>query len=70
MASKTKTDGYSVAASVGNQLGILFVALKLSNIITWSWLWVLLPFWIWLPVLVLLGVGCLVVAGVIKLLDG
>lgn len=27
-------------------LGLLFVGLKLSGVIAWSWLWVLAPFWI------------------------
>lgn len=27
-------------------LGLLFIGLKLADIITWSWLWVLTPFWI------------------------
>ena len=27
-------------------LGIVFIVLKLCNVITWSWLWVLSPFWI------------------------
>jgi hypothetical protein len=27
-------------------LGILFIALKLTGVIAWSWLWVLAPFWI------------------------
>lgn len=36
-------------------LTILFVALKLTKVITWSWLWVLSP--LWLPVgLYVLGV--------------
>jgi len=26
-------------------LGVLFVGLKLANIIDWSWWWVTLPFW-------------------------
>ncbi|KAA8750173.1 hypothetical protein [Paenibacillus sp. UASWS1643] len=26
-------------------LGVLFVALKLTGVITWSWWWVTLPFW-------------------------
>lgn len=26
-------------------LGIIFITLKLCNIITWSWWWVTLPFW-------------------------
>ena len=27
-------------------LGIVFIVLKLLNVITWSWLWVLSPLWI------------------------
>ena len=26
-------------------LGVVFVTLKLCNVITWSWWWVTLPFW-------------------------
>lgn len=67
--STTKTDGFTVAAGVGNTLGILFIALKLSNIISWSWLWVLLPFWIWLPVLAILLIAAVVVWTVLKVLE-
>jgi hypothetical protein len=34
-------------------LGILFVGLKLTNFIDWSWWWVTAPFW--MPAAVLLG---------------
>ena len=27
-------------------LGIVFIVLKLLGVITWSWIWVLAPFWI------------------------
>jgi uncharacterized membrane protein len=27
-------------------LGLLFIGLKLAEVIQWSWLWVLAPFWI------------------------
>jgi hypothetical protein len=27
-------------------LGLIFITLKLTGHITWSWLWVLSPFWI------------------------
>ena len=27
-------------------LGIVFIVLKLTKIINWSWLWVLAPFWV------------------------
>lgn len=26
-------------------LGLIFIVLKLTNVIAWSWLWVLAPFW-------------------------
>lgn len=35
-------------------LGVLFVALKLTDQIDWSWWWVLSPFW--LPTAVFVGV--------------
>lgn len=27
-------------------LGIIFVVLKLTGTVAWSWLWVLMPFWV------------------------
>lgn len=32
--------------SVAGLLGVLFVALKLTGVIAWPWVWVLAPFWI------------------------
>jgi hypothetical protein len=32
--------------SFGDALIILFIALKLCNVIDWSWWWVLSPYWI------------------------
>lgn len=38
-------------------LGLIFIVLKLLGIITWSWLWVLSPFWIpFVIVLVILSI--------------
>ncbi len=31
---------------VAPTLGLLFVALKLTHVVAWPWLWVLAPFWI------------------------
>lgn len=31
-------------------LGLIFITLKLTGHIAWSWLWVLTPFWIPLPI--------------------
>lgn len=35
-------------------LALLFIALKLCNVIDWSWLWVLSPLWI--PVVLLIAI--------------
>lgn len=44
-------------------LGVLFIGLKLTGYIDWSWVWVLAPLWIPLAV-VLLILGVLVVGAV------
>ncbi len=40
---------------------IVFVVLKLTGLITWSWLWVLSPFWI--PILIV-AICFLIVVGI------
>ena len=37
-------------------LGLMFIGLKLANIITWSWLWVLSPLWVDFIILVILSI--------------
>lgn len=34
------------SAKLGFLLGIIFVFLKITNVITWSWVWVTAPFWL------------------------
>ena len=43
-------------------LGLIFITLKLTGYITWSWLWVLAPFWIPLGILILIGIIVFIVA--------
>lgn len=43
-------------------LTILFIALKLTHYIDWSWWWVLSPIWICAAVVILLLVFCGIVA--------
>lgn len=44
-------------------LTIAFIILKLTNVISWSWFWVLSPIWIsiciWLIFIIAMGVGFL-----------
>ena len=46
-------------------LVILFIALKLTGVITWSWLWVLAP--IWIPFIMVVFV--LIIAGIVIALN-
>lgn len=58
--SKSKTVSFPILGI----LGLIFVTLKLAEVgvvATWSWWWVLSPFWIPLAI----ALGLLVVAGVI-----
>lgn len=43
MSSSSSSSG---GIGVGGLLGVLFVALKLTHVINWPWIWVLAPFWI------------------------
>ena len=43
-------------------LTLLFIGLKLTGYITWSWIWVLAPLWIPISIaLLILSVGILIV---------
>lgn len=44
---------------LASALGIVFIALKLTGHIDWSWIWVLCPFWVG----IVLIIGILVVGG-------
>ena len=45
-------------------LTLLFIALKLCGVISWSWLWVLSPLWISLAITLLIIIIILIVASV------
>lgn len=51
----------SIKFPVLSILGLIFVTLKLTNYITWSWWWVLAPFWMPIAIVVIiagiLGIG-------------
>lgn len=42
-----------VGLGVCDVLGIVFIVLKLIGVISWSWWWVLAPFWIPLAIVIL-----------------
>lgn len=63
MSDSTTTTQVPVrgGTSLAVLLTVLFVALKLTGVITWSWIWVLSPLWISFIVgvlFMLLFLGC------------
>jgi len=57
MAEQSSTGGIGFCGL----LAILFIGLKLTHYIDWSWLWVLAP--IWIPIA--FGLGIMAVAAVV-----
>ena len=58
MSTNTTTSN-STGVGFCGLLAVLFIGLKLTGYIAWSWVWVLAPLWI--PFVILLGVLLLVV---------
>ena len=60
----SKSDNSSSSGGIGfcGLLTVLFVGLKLTHFITWSWLWILSPLWIPLGLMAII----LIVAGIIS----
>jgi fatty acid desaturase len=50
-------------------LAILFIALKLTHYITWSWWWVLAPLWIPGSILLAVAAFCLLMAAIAHFVD-
>lgn len=59
MSSSNSNNSESGGVGFCGLLTILFIALKLTGYITWSWLWVLCP--IWIPIAIFLV--CTVIIG-------
>jgi len=67
--SKTMSSSSSSGISFPGALTVLFVGLKLTNVITWSWWWVLSPIWISLSlavVVIAIAVIIAIIAGAFK----
>lgn len=60
----TKTTS-TAAVGICDLLTVLFIALKLCKVISWSWVWVLSPFWI-PPVIIAICVIILIIKSKIK----
>lgn len=70
--TKTTTTSSSGGIGFAGLLTIVFIVLKLTHVIDWSWWWVLSPLWIsfglFLALLVVIGVivGIVLWVGVVK----
>lgn len=52
--STNKNVNIRLGGNLFTTLGLIFIVLKLLDVITWSWLWVLSPFWIPLGILLVI----------------
>lgn len=50
--------GVDDGPSIIGVMAVVFIVLKLTGVIAWSWWWVLSPLWI--PVLIIAGIGAVV----------
>ena len=46
MSKQIERISINISGLLGTLLTVLFIGLKLCNVITWSWVWVLSPLWI------------------------
>jgi hypothetical protein len=66
----SKSSSSSSSGGIGfiGMLTILFIALKLTGYITWSWLWVLSP--IWITTLIIIAIICVIAYPFLKFSKG
>lgn len=69
MSNTSNTTVRSSGVSFLGLLAVLFIGLKLTGVIAWSWLWVLAPLWIPTAVVLVILVVLLIFIGLAKLLD-
>jgi hypothetical protein len=61
----SKNSSSSSGVGFGGLLTILFIGLKLTGHIDWSWWWVLSPIWITIGIVIII----LIIVGIVKLID-
>jgi hypothetical protein len=49
--------------SLSATLGVVFIILKLVGVISWSWLWVLCPFWFGGAIIISIALTAITLAG-------
>ena len=59
----------SISVGFDSLLALLFIALKLTHYIAWSWWWVLSPIWIPFGIFAMFTLGALIIAFLIYVFD-
>ena len=54
----------STGISTLSLLGVAFVVLKLTGYIDWSWIWVTLPFWVGIPIFIVILILAAIIASI------
>ena len=67
MATHVTTSSSSI--SLGGVLFIVFLVLKLTDVIDWSWWWVTAPLWAGLAVFAVLMAGIFIAAAIVVLFE-
>lgn len=57
----SNTQASSGGIRVASLLGLIFITLKLTHYIDWSWWWVLAPFWIPFAIVIVILLICVFV---------
>lgn len=60
----SNTQASSGGIGFAGLLGLIFITLKLTHYIDWSWWWVLAPFWIPFAITVIILLICAFVLGI------
>lgn len=68
MSNKNNTNSTTSSGGIGffSLLTITFIVLKLCNVISWPWVWVLAPLWISFGIVVLLVLVTIISAIIVK----
>ena len=64
--AQDSTPAASGGIGLGTLLLVLFIGLKLTGYISWSWWWVLAPIWAPLAVLLLVVVPLIILIGIVR----
>lgn len=62
---KTSAHVSSGGVSLGAVLTIVFIVLKLTGVIAWSWVWVLSPLWISLALFLVVFIFVIIITAII-----